>query len=207
MNDFSKMNTGERLKYLRIIRDNNSSGHNLYFKLDGRPKDAEKNKDQNYPRQAIYRIEKNLADLPLDFATKYSKYFNVSFDFLYCNSDDINVGYDDVKKKLGLSDFALNKLEYMKNSEKEKKALSVLDNLLSSPNSNDFIELLLAIDSHRDIFSKNIVSQHRGNVFDQTIRKPIILENGDLEYISLFKVSKIAEKIASSYKSGGKKWM
>ena len=121
MNDFSKMNTGERLKYLRVIRDNNSSGHNLYFKLDGRPKDAEKNKDQNYPRQAIYRMEKNLAALPLDFATKYSKYFNVSFDFLYCNSDDINVGYDDVKKKLGLSDFALNKLEYMKNSEKEKK--------------------------------------------------------------------------------------
>ena len=53
---------------------------------------------------------------------------------------------------------------------------------------------------------KNIVSGHKGNTFidDKTIRNPIILENGDLEYIYLFKVSKLAEKIASSYKAGDK---
>ena len=207
MPKFESMNTPERLKYLRVERDNNSTQHDLYFKLLGMAHKIKESKALDYPKQTIYRLEKGLTELPPEFALAYSKYFNVSLDFLYCNTDYINVGYDEVKEKLGLSDFALNKLVHIKKNEQEKKALSVLDCLLSSANSNNLIDLLNAIYSHRDIAIKNIVSQYSGNVFvnSQYIKKPIILENGDLEYISLFKVSEIAKEIANFYKkSGGK---
>lgn len=206
MKDFSNMNTCERLKYLREERDNHSSAHDLYFKLENRVDDENaKDKNLSYPRQAIYRVEKGKAELPMDLAIKYSNYFGVSLDFLYCNSNDISIGYNEVKNRLGLSDFSLNKLEHMKKTEKEKQALSVLDDLLTK-NDDDFIEFLLAIKELKNIKHKNIVSGHKGNTFidDKTIRNPIILENGDLEYIYLFKVSKLAEKIASSYKAGDK---
>lgn len=207
MPNFKNMNTPQRLKYLRVERDNNSTQHELYFKLLGMAHKIKESKALDYPKQTIYRLEKGLTELPPEFALAYSKYFNVSLDFLYCNTDYINIKYDEVKKKLGLSDFALNKLEHMKKNEQEKKALSVLDYLLSSANSNNLIDLLNAIYSHRDMDMKNVVSQYRGNVFinNQYIKNPIILEDGDLEYVSLFKVSEIAKKIANSYKKDGGK--
>ena len=60
--------------------------------------------------KSISKIENGHA-FSLRYALAYAEYFNVSLEFLYGLSDIKQPGYDDVIKKLGLSDDAIHKLE------------------------------------------------------------------------------------------------
>lgn len=133
--------------------------------------------------KSISKIENGHA-FSLRYALAYAEYFNVSLEYLYGLSDIKQPGYDDVIKKLGLSDDAIHKLEEF-NATVNNNITYTLNELFAPSRVKYFVELLQAFFDYR----------YMG------------YETNNDEYLSLFKIDEISKKIAYEFKNiGCKPW-
>ena len=133
--------------------------------------------------KSISKIENGHA-FSLRYALAYAEYFNVSLEYLYGLSDIKQPGYDDVIKKLGLSDDAIHKLEEF-NATVNNNITYTLNELFAPSRVKYFVELLQAFFDYR----------YMG------------YETNNDEYLSLFKINEISKKIAYEFKNiGCKPW-
>lgn len=78
------------------------------------------------------------------FAIKYSKVFNVSLEYLFCLSDDMQPNDKGIREESGLTDIAISKIRDFSNTEVYPKQLKILNTLFES----DFMaELIQSLDS------------------------------------------------------------
>lgn len=208
--DKIKIEVGKRLKE---IRRNAGYSQTDLFKIEIRKKglNLELLNDKDFldkGKQTISQIERGTRSLTLERGIIYADIFNVSLDYLYCRTEYQKPEYKELKNVTGLSDNSINKLEYIKNNSKQ--LILMLDKLLSSKMSSDFIELLSALNEHTYIEIKNRVSQFPGSTYllsnniKGEYKRPIILKQNDLEYISLFKITELIKRIAYELKQGEK---
>lgn len=151
-------------------------------------------------RQVISKIESGKG-LSLNNALAYSKYFNVSLNYLYFGEKNYKPEYEQLKNMLGLSDDALNKLEFLKNNN--TNIINVLNKLLSPELATDFIDLLSKYHEYTTLKNQKVLVDRRGSrsTFDSFnikgyINNPSILTSEDLEFISLFKISEQSKVVA-----------
>ena len=146
------------------------------------------------------------------------QYFNISLDYIYLDKKHYKPEYEYIQKEFGLSDDALSKLEQL--NKENKRAINMLNDLLSPSLSPIFMELLDALSEHSSIRTKTLVGQNPGNTFftnytplvDQYLgnnniegylKKPIMLKPEDFEYLSLFKISELSRRMADKLKDKG----
>ena len=151
-------------------------------------------------RQVISKIESGKG-LSLNNALAYSKYFNVSLNYLYFGEKNYKPEYEQLKNMLGLSDDALNKLEFLKNNN--TNIINVLNKLLSPELATDFIDLLSKYHEYTTLKNQKVLVDRRGSrsTFDSFnikgyINNPSISTSEDLEFISLFKISEQSKVVA-----------
>lgn len=142
----SNPNIGERLKKLRNNRKLSLSKTAkllepyVGIQLDGKSGETR-----------ISGIENSNANLTLELAIAYSKVFNVSLEYLFCLSDDMQPNDKGIREELGLTDIAISKIRDFSNTEVYPKQLEILNILFES----DFMtELIQSLDSF--IYTTNL---------------------------------------------------
>lgn len=142
----SNPNIGERLKKLRNNRKLSLSKTAkllepyVDIQLDGKSGETR-----------ISGIENSNANLTLELAIAYSKVFNVSLEYLFCLSDDMQPNDKGIREELGLTDIAISKIRDFSNTEVYPKQLEILNILFES----DFMtELIQSLDSF--IYTTNL---------------------------------------------------
>ena len=146
----SNPNIGERLKKLRNNRKLSLSKTAkllepyVDIQLDGKSGETR-----------ISGIENSNANLTLELAIAYSKVFNVSLEYLFCLSDDMQPNDKGIREELGLTDIAISKIRDFSNTdsntEEYPKQLEILNILFES----DFMtELIQSLDSF--IYTTNL---------------------------------------------------
>lgn len=142
----SNPNIGERLKKLRNNRKLSLSKTAkllepyVDIQLDGKSGETR-----------ISGIENSNANLTLELAIAYSKVFNVSLEYLFCLSDDMQPSDKGIREELGLTDIAISKIRDFSNTEVYPKQLEILNILFES----DFMtELIQSLDSF--IYTTNL---------------------------------------------------
>lgn len=153
----SNPNIGERLKKLRNNRKLSLSKTAkllepyVDIQLDGKSGETR-----------ISGIENSNANLTLELAIAYSKVFNVSLEYLFCLSDDMQPNDKGIREELGLTDIAISKIRDFSNTEVYPKQLEILNILFES----DFMtELIQSLDSF--IYTTNLYRDMETLNFDE----------------------------------------
>ena len=153
----SNPNIGERLKKLRNNRKLSLSKTAkllepyVDIQLDGKSGETR-----------ISGIENSNANLTLELAIAYSKVFNVSLEYLFCLSDDMQPNDKGIREELGLTDIAISKIRDFSNTEVYPKQLKILNILFES----DFMtELIQSLDSF--IYTTNLYRDMETLNFDE----------------------------------------
>ena len=153
----SNPNIGERLKKLRNNRKLSLSKTAkllepyVDIQLDGKSGETR-----------ISGIENSNANLTLELAIAYSKVFNVSLEYLFCLSDDMQPNDKGIREESGLTDIAISKIRDFSNTEVYPKQLKILNTLFES----DFMaELIQSLDSF--IYTTNFYRDMETLNFDE----------------------------------------
>ena len=153
----SNPNIGERLKKLRNNRKLSLSKTAkllepyVDIQLDGKSGETR-----------ISGIENSNANLTLELAIAYSKVFNVSLEYLFCLSDDMQPNDKGIREESGLTDIAISKIRDFSNTEVYPKQLEILNILFES----DFMtELIQSLDSF--IYTTNLYRDMETLNFDE----------------------------------------
>lgn len=151
----SNPNIGERLKKLRNNRKLSLSKTAkllepyVDIQLDGKSGETR-----------ISGIENSNANLTLELAIAYSKVFNVSLEYLFCLSDDMQPNDKGIREELGLTDIAISKIRDFSNTEVYPKQLKILNILFESDFMTELIQSLdsfiYTTDSYRDMETLNL---------------------------------------------------
>ena len=151
----SNPNIGERLKKLRNNRKLSLSKTAkllepyVDIQLDGKSGETR-----------ISGIENSNANLTLELAIAYSKVFNVSLEYLFCLSDDMQPNDKGIREELGLTDIAISKIRDFSNTEVYPKQLEILNILFESDFMTELIQSLdsfiYTTDSYRDMETLNL---------------------------------------------------
>lgn len=204
----------ERGKKLKVLRKNAKlTQTEMYVELqkildEKEGTSAAENVGYNV-RQIISGLERG-EGLSIRLAIAYSKFFNVSLDYIYLDKQNKKQEYEDIKELTGLSDDALNMLEKSKN---DKTFMFVLNNFLGPKLSPSFINLL---HSYFNYYSYNMKRNEMTNEYMKYITsKGAKIKNIDntswelypkeREYTSLYKISIESNELANELKKNGGK--
>lgn len=92
----------------------------------------------------ISEIEKSNANLTPELAVAYSRFFDVSLEYIFCLSDDMRPENKEVKETLGLTDAAIAKMKAISSENGSATYMKILNILFE----NDFMsELIHSLDS------------------------------------------------------------
>lgn len=159
-------------------------------------------------RGVISKIESGYG-LSLNNALAYSKYFNVSLNYLYFGEKSYKPEYEQLKEMLGLSDDALHNLEKLNNTNKQ--AINTLNKLLSPKLFPIFEELINDYSEHSTIDIKSHIMNYPGTVrYEKSDVSPLVLkyinlDSKGLERLSKETISDCSKKLADEIKRQGDK--
>lgn len=155
----------------------------------------------------ISSLESGTGNLQLEKAIGYSKFFDVSIDYLVFGTKSYKPEYDDIKKMLGLSDDALHNLEKL--NKTNKQALNTLNKLLSPKLFPIFEELINDYSEHSLLDIKSHMMNYPGTVrYNKTAVSPLFLKYIDLDSKGLDTLSKTiisdcSKKLADEIRKSG----
>lgn len=92
----------------------------------------------------ISRIENSDANLTVELAIAYSKIFDVSLEYLFCVSSDMQPENKPIKEVLGLTDIAISKIKDFSNGKNSETKMKILNTLFES---DLLLELVHNLDS------------------------------------------------------------